>query len=118
MGNPAPYELLLATFCLLSVALVWTLLEALMASPWGRILKSIREDEEVAQHHGHDVLTHKAASLALGAAIAGLAGAIWAWKLNGFEPGPFMSPAKSTFLVWGAFVIGGTANNRGMVAGA
>ena len=118
LGDPAPYELLLAVFCLLCVALVWSLLEALMASPWGRILKSIREDEEVAQHHGHDVLTHKAASLALGAAIAGLAGAIWAWKLNGFEPGPFMSPAKSTFLVWGAFVIGGVANNRGMVAGA
>ncbi|MGY8691524.1 MAG: ABC transporter permease subunit, partial [Candidatus Poseidoniales archaeon] len=85
--------------------------------PWGRILKSIREDEDVAQHHGHDVLTHKAASLALGAAIAGLAGALWAWKLTGFEPS-FMSPARSTFLVWAAFIIGGAANNKGMIIGA
>ena len=88
-----------------------------LSSPWGSVLKAIREDEEVAQHHGHDVLTHKAASLALGAAIASLAGAFWAWKLTGFEPS-FMAPARSTFLVWAAFIIGGTSNNRGMVVGA
>ena len=116
-SEPAPYFLLLAALGMICVFLVWLLLELLLASPWGRILKSIREDEEVAQHHGHDVLTHKAASLALGAAIAALAGAIWAWKLTGFEP-TFMSPAKSTFLVWAAFIIGGAANNRGMVVGA
>jgi hypothetical protein len=92
-------------------------LDTLLASPWGRILKAIREDEEVAQHHGHNVLTNKAASLALGAAIAALAGALWAWKLTGFDAS-FMSPAKSTFLVWAAFIIGGAANNRGMVIGA
>jgi len=117
LGDPAPYFLLLAFMGMVSVFLVWRLLEAILVSPWGRILKSIREDEEVAQHHGHDVLTHKAASLALGAAIAALAGAFWAWKLTGFEP-TFMSPAKSTFLVWAAFIIGGAANNRGMIVGA
>jgi neutral amino acid transport system permease protein len=116
-SEPAPYFILLAAMGMICVFLVWLLLELLLASPWGRILKAIREDEEVAQHHGHNVLTHKAASLALGAAIAALAGAIWAWKLTGFEP-TFMSPAKSTFLVWAAFIIGGTANNRGMVVGA
>ncbi len=117
LGEPAPYSFLLAIMSILSVVLVWRLLETILSSPWGRILKSIREDEEVAQHHGHDVLTHKAASLALGAAIAGLAGAIWAWKLTGFEPS-FMSPARSTFLVWAAFIIGGAANNKGMIIGA
>ena len=96
---------------------MWKLLNLLFESPWGRILRSIREDEEVAQHHGHDVLTHKAASLAFGAAIAAFAGALWAWKLNGFQPS-FMSPARSTFLVWAAFIIGGAANNRGMLIGA
>ena len=102
---------------LISVFIVWWLLETLLSSPWGRTLKAIREDEEVAQHHGHDILTHKAASLALGASIAALAGALWLWKLGGIEAN-FMQPAKSTFLVWAAFVIGGTANNRGMVIGA
>ena len=117
LGEPAPYMFLLMIMSVVAVILVWILLNRILSSPWGRILKAIREDEEVAQHHGHDVLTHKAASLALGASIAALAGAFWAWKLTGFEPS-FMSPARSTFLVWAAFIIGGTSNNRGMVVGA
>ena len=117
LGQPAPYILCLMIISLIAVALVWRLLSVLISSPWGRVLKAIREDEEVAQHHGHNVLTHKAASLALGASIAAMAGAFWAWKLTGFEPS-FMSPARSTFLVWAAFVIGGRSNNRGMVVGA
>ncbi|MBL52260.1 MAG: hypothetical protein CMG57_09935 [Candidatus Marinimicrobia bacterium] len=117
LGEPAPYLFILMIISLIVVAVVWKLLSNLLSSPWGRVLKAIREDEEVAQHHGHNILTHKAASLALGAAIAALAGAIWAWKLTGFEP-TFMSPARSTFLVWAAFIIGGTSNNRGMVVGA
>ena len=116
-GEPAPYSLLLAVFSVAAVIMVWVLLARILASPWGRILKAIREDEEVAQHHGHDVLTHKAASLALGAAICALAGAIWAWKLSAISQN-FMSPAGSTFLVWAAFIIGGSANNRGMLIGA
>ena len=116
LGEPAPYSLLLATLSILCVIAIWWILERLLKSPWGRIVKAIREDEEVAQHHGHDVLRHKAASLALGAGICGLAGAIWAWQLSGISP-TFMSPAGSTFLVWAAFIVGGSANNRGMVIG-
>ena len=115
--EPAPYMFLLAVMGMVLVVLVWWLLETILSSPWGRILKAIREDEEVAQHHGHDVLSHKAASLALGAGIAGLAGVLWAWKLTGFEPS-IMAPARSTFLVWAAFIIGGKANNKGMIIGA
>ena len=117
LGDPAPYSFFLAFVCLISVTIVWILLQRILSSPWGRILKAIREDEEVAQHHGHDVLRNKAASLALGAAIAGLAGVLWAWKLTGISPA-FMSPASTTFLVWAAFIIGGSANNKGMIIGA
>ena len=117
LGEPAPYMMMLMLLSVASVIIVWLLLSRLLSSPWGRVLKAIRADEEVAQHHGHDILTHKAASLALGAAIAALAGALWAWKLTGFDAS-FMSPARSTFLVWAAFIIGGTSNNRGMVVGA
>ena len=117
LGQPAPYMMLLAVIALVGVVLAWKSLDLLSKSPWGRILRSIREDEEVAQHHGHDIMTHKAASLAFGAAIAAFAGALWAWQLTGFQPS-FMSPAKSTFLVWAAFIIGGAGNNRGMLIGA
>ena len=117
LGEPAPYSFLLAIICLFSVILIWYLLETILSSPWGRILKAIREDEEVAQHHGHNVLIHKAASLSLGAAIAALAGVLWAWKLTGVSPS-FMSPSSTTFLVWAAFIIGGATNNKGMIIGS
>jgi ABC-type branched-subunit amino acid transport system permease subunit len=117
LGQPAPYMFVLAVIGILGLIVSWWLLNTVLASPWGRILRAIREDEEVAQHHGHDVLRHKAASLALGASIAAFAGALWAWKLSGFQPS-FMSPAKTTFLVWAAFIIGGVGNNKGMIIGA
>ena len=116
-GQPAPYYLLLAIMGLICVMIVWRALSMLYSSPWGRILRSIREDEDVAQHHGHDVMTHKAAALAVSAAIAAFAGALFAWYLGSLQPS-FMQPSRTTFLVWAAFVIGGAGNNRGMLIGA
>ena len=117
LEEAAPYVVLLAAMSLLLTLLIWWLLDTLLASPWGRILRSIREDEEVSQHHGHNILSHKAASLAVGGAIAGLAGALWAWLNAGIFP-DFLNPVRSTFLVWAAFIVGGRGNNRGMVIGA
>ena len=113
----APYVVLLAILATISLIGVWFLLNTLLASPWGRILRSIREDETVSQHHGHNILIHKAASLALGAAVAALAGALWAWLNTNVWP-DFMNPVRTTFLIWAAFIVGGRGNNRGMVIGA
>ncbi len=113
----APYIVLLAILTTVSVVVVCFLLNTLLSSPWGRILRSIREDEIVTQHHGHNILTHKAASLALGAAVAALAGALWAY-LNTIVWPDFMNPVRTTFLIWAAFIVGGRGNNRGMIIGA
>ena len=117
LPGSAPYVVLLACLAVIAVLVVWFLLNTLLASPWGRILRSIREDEVVSQHHGHNILTHKAASLALGAAVAALAGALWAWLNTAVWP-DFMIPVRSTFLIWAAFIVGGRGNNRGMFIGA
>ena len=113
----APYTVLLAAIALISLFLIWTLVDMMLSSPWGRILRAIREDEEVTMHHGHNVFRHKATSLAIGAAIAGFGGALWAW-LNMSILDDFINPVKSTFLIWAAFIVGGRANNRGMIIGA
>ena len=119
LGLPvsAPYVVLLAILAIVFLLTVWFLLNTLLASPWGRILRSIREEEIVSQHHGHNIMTHKAASLALGAAVAALAGVLWAWLNTGVWP-DFMNPVRTTFLIWAAFIVGGRGNNRGMVLGA
>ena len=117
LPGPAPYVLLLAILSISLTILVWWIISIILSSPWGRILKSIREDEEVSQHHGHNILSHKAASLALGAGIAALGGGLWAWRNTAVWP-DFMSPIRSTFLIWAAFIVGGKGNNKGMFIGA
>ncbi len=114
---PAPYVVLLAGIAITSLVGVWLLLDTVLSSPWGRILRSIREDEVVSQHHGHNILIQKAASLALGAAIAALAGALWAWLNTNIWP-DFMNPVRTTFLIWAAYIVGGRGNNKGMIVGA
>jgi neutral amino acid transport system permease protein len=116
-GEAAPYQMLIGLFSLVCLVLVWVVISVMLRSPWGRILRAIREDEEVTQHHGHDVFKTKAGSLAIGAAIAALGGALWAWLNAGIFPS-FMSPVNSTFLIWAAFIVGGRASNKGMVFGA
>ena len=117
LSGSAPYVILLAIISMSLCILIWWTISIILKSPWGRILKSIREDEEVSQHHGHNILVHKAGSLALGAAIAALGGVIWAWLNTGVWP-DFMNPVRSTFLVWAAFIVGGRGNNKGMFIGA
>ena len=53
----------------------------------------------------------------MGAAIAALAGALWAWLNTNVWP-DFMNPVRTTFLIWAAFIVGGRGNNRGMIIGA
>ena len=117
LDQAAPYTVLLAALSLLSLFFIWIMIEMMQSSPWGRILRAIREDEEVTMHHGHNVFHHKAMSLALGASIAGFGGALWAW-LNGSVLDDFFTPARTTFLIWAAFIIGGKTNNKGMIIGA
>jgi neutral amino acid transport system permease protein len=101
---------------ILVVALTYWRLEVLVRSPWGRILKAIREDEEVATALGKNVFWYKMQSLMLGGFIAGIAGALFAWKLSSVYPdtfGPLM-----TFYAWTIVVMGGAGSNVGTIVGA
>jgi ABC-type branched-subunit amino acid transport system permease subunit len=113
----ASYNVFLSLLAILLFLGIWLILGLMVNSPWGRILRAIREDEEVTMHHGHSVFYQKATSLALGASIAALGGALWAWlKMSILDD--FLSPVFSTFLIWAAFIVGGKGNNKAMVIGA
>jgi neutral amino acid transport system permease protein len=99
-----------------TVALVFWRLEALVNSPWGRVLKAIREDEEVARALGKNVFRYKLQSLMIGGAIAGLAGSFWAWQLTYINPDGFVP--LFTFQAWIIVVLGGSGNNVGTLLGA
>ncbi|HCF30464.1 MAG TPA: branched-chain amino acid ABC transporter permease [Cyanobacteria bacterium UBA11049] len=98
------------------LALVLWRLEVLGRSPWGRVLKAIREDEEVARALGKNVFWYKLQSLMLGGAIAGIAGALYAWQQTSIYPSDF--DPQVTFNAWIVVVLGGAGNNFGTILGA
>ncbi len=78
---------------------------ALVRTPWGRVLKSIREDEDAAASLGKNVFVYKLQSLALGAALAGVAGCFYAWQFSFFSPADFQP--LLTFFAWMIVILGG-----------
>ncbi|MEO0409976.1 MAG: branched-chain amino acid ABC transporter permease, partial [Cyanobacteria bacterium P01_A01_bin.135] len=98
------------------VAGVYALLQRLVNSPWGRVLKAIREDEQVARALGKNAFWYKLQSLMLGGAIAGVAGALYAWQLTTVYPDNFRP--LETFNAWTIVVLGGAGSNAGTLLGA
>jgi len=97
---------------LLSVALVWKLVN----SPWGRVLKSIREDEDAATALGKDVFRFKMQSLILGGSFGTLAGIFYAVQQNSVQPDNYAT--QQTFFALTAAILGGLARVWGPVVGA
>jgi neutral amino acid transport system permease protein len=98
------------------LALVYWRLEVSLNSPWGRVLKAIREDEEVATALGKNVFAYKLQALLLGGAIAGIAGSFYAWNLTFINPDGFIP--LITFQAWIIVMLGGAGNNAGTLLGA
>lgn len=93
-------------------AVVWLL----MRSPWGRVLRAVREDEEAARALGKNAFGYKMQSLMLGGVIGGLSGALWAIYLQAVTPDQFL-PIQ-TFFVYSALILGGPATVSGPVLGS
>jgi len=91
-------------------------LERLVRSPWGRVLRAIREDETAALSLGKNANLFRIQAFALGGAIMGLAGAIQAHFIGFIAPENYVSTL--TFQVWAMLIIGGAGNNRGALLGA
>jgi len=103
----------LVGFCLVICFLV---VQLLANSPYGRAMRAIREDEVAAEALGKDRAKFKAQALMLGSAMAGLAGGLYAQYLQYALPSMFMPMV--TFTVWIMVLLGGPANNWGVLLGA
>lgn len=112
--NPAKTGLMFVAVLL--VGLIYWALEKLVRSPWGRILKAIREDEDVTKALGKNVFWYKLQSLMLGGVIAGIAGALYAWQLTTVFPDNFQPLV--TFNAWTIVVLGGAGSNAGTLLGS
>ncbi|TMJ35690.1 MAG: branched-chain amino acid ABC transporter permease [Alphaproteobacteria bacterium] len=108
----------LANLALVAIvtALLYYGLERLVRSPWGRVLRAIREDEMAAASLGKNANFFRIQAFALGSAIMGLAGAVQAHFIGFIAPENYVS--TMTFQVWAMLIIGGSGNNRGALLGA
>lgn len=97
------------------VAVYW-LVTRVGYSPFGRVLKAIREDEDVAGALGKNTALFKVKVFMLGCALMGLAGILWRGSQGQVFPGVFQP--EFTFYVWIALIIGGAGSNTGSVIGA
>ena len=111
------YDVFYLAVLLLTVAVAYLASERLIRSPWGRVLKAIREDEAVAASVGKDVFRFKMQALVLGAMLMGLGGSFYAHYVKFISPDTF-NPLMGTFLVWVMLMAGGSGNNRGAIVGA
>jgi branched-chain amino acid transport system permease protein len=90
--------------------------ERLAHSPYGRLLKAIRDDKVAAQSLGKDVAKVRRRVMFIGSVMAGLAGGLYVYYIGTATTDDFV-PAV-TFAIWVMMILGGFANNRGVLAGA
>ena len=91
-------------------------LQHLARSPWGRVLKALREDERAAISLGKSARFYRVQAFAVGGALMGLAGAVQAHFIGFIAPENYTP--MLTFQVWVMLIVGGSGSNRGAVVGS
>lgn len=102
-------------FAVVLFILLWMAQKALN-SPWGRMMRAIRDNEVAAEAMGKDVTRRHLQVFILGSAICGIAGAMMTTLDGQLTPGTYQ-PLRFTFLVWVMVIVGGSGNNFGSVLG-
>ncbi|MEP5088636.1 MAG: branched-chain amino acid ABC transporter permease, partial [Paracoccaceae bacterium] len=102
-------------FAIVLLVLLWMAQQALN-SPWGRMMRAIRDNETAAEAMGKDVTARHLQIFILGSAICGIAGAMMTTLDGQLTPGTYQ-PLRFTFLIWVMVIVGGSGNNFGAVLG-
>ena len=104
-----------ALFLAVLLAVIW-LSERALKSPWGRMMRAIRDNEVSAAAMGKDVTRRHLQVFILGSAVVGIAGAMYTSMAGQLTPGEY-NPLRFTFLIWVMVIVGGSGNNWGAVLG-
>jgi branched-chain amino acid transport system permease protein len=104
-----------ALFAIVLIAL-FMLAQRALHSPWGRMMRAIRDNEDAAEAMGKDVTARHLQVFVLGSAICGIAGAMMTTLDGQLTPGTYQ-PLRFTFLVWVMVIVGGSGSNLGSILG-
>ncbi len=111
-----PYQFFVLATGWTVVAICCLIVFLLMRSPWGRVIKSIREDEDAVRSLGKNVYSYKMQSLVIGGLFGALAGFYSGLAFSNASPSDFV--AETTFYAYTILLLGGAARVLGPVAGA
>jgi branched-chain amino acid transport system permease protein len=115
--EPRNYNYIYLIIIVLVMVMIYLLIERAIRSPWGRVLRAIREDEVSASMSGKDIFNFKMQSLIFGAMVMGIGGALYAHYTKAISPSVF-TPLYGTFIIWVMLMAGGSGNNKGAILGA
>jgi ABC-type branched-subunit amino acid transport system ATPase component/ABC-type branched-subunit amino acid transport system permease subunit len=101
--------------CIISLVLTVLVHQRLLRAPFGRAVKSVREDDTASAAFGRNVYLLKLKAYVLGGCVAGLGGALLAAYITAFNP--YGWTPQETFLIYAALFIGGTGNAYGAIIG-
>jgi len=109
-------KLIYASLFAAVLILLFLLAQRALHSPWGRMMRAIRDNEVAAEAMGKDVTARHLQVFVLGSAICGIAGAMMTTLDGQLTPGTYQ-PLRFTFLVWVMVIVGGSGSNLGSVLG-
>ena len=115
-GSSVFVKLCYSGLFIIVVAILLIVTQKALYSPWGRMMRAIRDNEEAANAMGKNVVKQHLLIFILGSAIVGIAGAMMVTHDGLFTPGSYR-PMRYTFLIWVMVIIGGSGNNFGAVLG-
>lgn len=95
---------------------IYYLSEKALRSPWGRMMRAIRDNEVSANAMGKNITARHLQVFVLGSAVVGIAGAMLTTIDGQFTPGSYQ-PLRFTFLIWVMVIVGGSGNNLGSILG-
>ena len=116
LGTGLDWTMAYLAMALTLLALAYVALEKLVNSPWGRVLRAIREDEDAANALGKASFVFRLQSFVIGSMLMGLGGAVYAHFVGFIAPDDFLPIL--TFQLWAMLIVGGSGNNRGAILGA
>ena len=115
--KPRDYNYIYLGIVIIVLVIIYILIERAIRSPWGRVLRAIREDEISAAMSGKSIFNFKMQSFIFGAMVMGIGGALYAHFTIAIAPEVF-TPLYGTFIIWVMVMAGGSGNNKGVIIGA
>jgi branched-chain amino acid transport system permease protein len=111
------YRFVIFAIAVVVLILVFFAVERGIRSPWGRVLRALREDELTTAASGKNVFAFKSQGFVLGAMIMGIGGAMYGYANSSISPDTF-THFFATFIFWAMLMVGGSGNNKGAILGA